>query len=62
MLLNRNLVNIRVGLFGFITLGIYTPLEARVYCSHTFIERPRIWATYLEIRSLIYQSLPVVFA
>ena len=22
------------GLFGFITLGIYTPLEARVYCSH----------------------------
>ena len=21
------------GLFGFITLGIYTPLEARVYCS-----------------------------
>ena len=23
------------GLLGFITLGIYTPLEARVYCSHT---------------------------
>ena len=22
------------GLLGFITLGIYTPLEARVYCSH----------------------------
>ena len=22
-----------VGLPGFITLGIYTPLEARVYCS-----------------------------
>ena len=22
-----------VGLLGFITLGIYTPLEARVYCS-----------------------------
>ena len=21
------------GLLGFITLGIYTPLEARVYCS-----------------------------
>ena len=24
-----------IGLLGFITLGIYTPLEARVYCSHT---------------------------
>ena len=23
------------GLLGFITLGIYTLLEARVYCSHT---------------------------
>ena len=27
---NRNPANIRVGLLGFITLGIYTPLEARV--------------------------------
>ena len=25
--------NIINGLLGFITLGIYTPLEARVYCS-----------------------------
>ena len=25
--------NIRIGLLGFITLGIYTPLEARAYCS-----------------------------
>ena len=25
--------NIPNGLLGFITLGIYTPLEARVYCS-----------------------------
>ena len=31
---NRNPANIRKnGLLGFITLGIYTPLEARVYCS-----------------------------
>ena len=28
---SKHLVN---GLLGFITLGIYTPLEARVYCSH----------------------------
>ena len=33
------------GLLGFITLGIYTPLEARVYCSQYQAERPSIWAT-----------------
>ena len=33
MLLNRNPANIRKWIVGFITLGIYTPLEARVYCS-----------------------------
>ena len=27
---------------GFITLGIYTPLEARVYCSHTRLSCPSI--------------------
>ena len=32
------------GLLGFITLGIYTPLEARVYCSHS-MSGPSIWAT-----------------
>ena len=32
------------GLLGFITLGIYTPLEARVYCSHQ-PSCPSIWAT-----------------
>ena len=32
------------GLLGFITLGIYTPLEARVYCSHR-LSCPSIWAT-----------------
>ena len=26
-------------------LGIYTPLEARVYCSHTGMSGPSIWAT-----------------
>ena len=34
------------GLLGFITLGIYTPLEARVYCSIIIAELPiGIWAT-----------------
>ena len=33
------------GLLGFITLGIYTPLEARVYCSHNCMSCPSIWAT-----------------
>ena len=33
------------GLLGFITLGIYTPLEARVYCSHIRLSCPSIWAT-----------------
>ena len=33
MLLNRNQQTFVNGLLGFITLGIYTPLEARVYCS-----------------------------
>ena len=32
------------GLLGFITLGIYTPLEARVYCS-IGMSCPSIWAT-----------------
>ena len=34
------------GLLGFITLGIYTPLEARVYCSYNnCMSCPSIWAT-----------------
>ena len=51
------------GLLGFITLGIYTPLEARVYCSQKMPEVP------IEMGSCIctahlYTSgfLPVVFA
>ena len=33
MLLKQKPSNIRKWIVGFITLGIYTPLEARVYCS-----------------------------
>ena len=33
MLLKQKPSNIRKWIAGFITLGIYTPLEARVYCS-----------------------------
>ena len=33
MLLKRSQRAFVNGLLGFITLGIYTPLEARVYCS-----------------------------
>ena len=33
ILLKRNQQTFVNGLLGFITLGIYTPLEARVYCS-----------------------------
>ena len=33
ILLNRTQQTFVNGLLGFITLGIYTPLEARVYCS-----------------------------
>ena len=33
LLKNRSQQTFVNGLLGFITLGIYTPLEARVYCS-----------------------------
>ena len=33
MLLKQTQQTFVNGLLGFITLGIYTPLEARVYCS-----------------------------
>ena len=33
MLLNRNPANIRKWIIRFVTLGICSPLEARVYCS-----------------------------
>ena len=44
------------GLLGFITLGIYTPLEARVYCSQ-YCELPIDMGTYLHC-SLIYFWVP----
>ena len=45
------------GLLGFITLGIYTPLEARVYCSHTVRVAHRYGQLYLHC-SLIYFWVP----
>ena len=46
------------GLLGFITLGIYTPLEARVYCSHYFAGvAHRYGQLYLHC-SLIYFWVP----
>ena len=47
------------GLLGFITLGIYTPLEARVYCSHTVRVAHRYGQLYLHC-SLIYSAPSVV--
>ena len=41
------------GLLGFITLGIYTPLEARVYCLHIRRVAHRYGQLYLHC-SLIY--------
>ena len=46
------------GLLGFITLGIYTPLEARVYCSQYCTSCPSIWATSSGHCSLIYFWVP----
>ena len=45
------------GLLGFITLGIYTPLEARVYCSHNCMSVHRYGQLYLHC-SLIYFWVP----
>ena len=42
---NRNPATFVNGLLGFITLGIYTPLEARVHCSQYCMSCPSIWAT-----------------
>ena len=49
------------GLLGFITLGIYTPLEARVYCSQC-MSCPSIWATLSALLINILWFLPAVFA
>ena len=45
------------GLLGFITLGIYTLLEARVYCSHIVRVAHRYGQLYLHC-SLIYFWVP----
>ena len=45
----------------FYYLGIYTPLEARVYCSHS--DCPSIWATLSALLiNILSGFLPVVFA
>ena len=51
------------GLLGFITLGIYNSLEARVYCSTLIgMSYPSIWATLSALLINILLVLPVVFA
>ena len=52
------------GLLGFITLGIYTPLEARVYCSPRTLHELRIdMGNSIYTNSLIYFWVPlIVFA
>ena len=46
--------------FGFITLGIYTPLEARAYCSHTGNELPTGYGQISSALSInILRFLPV---
>ena len=44
------------GLLGFISTGIYTPLEARVCAHNNCMSCPSIWAT--PICSLIYFWVP----
>ena len=60
MLANRNPATFVNGLLGFITLGIYTPLEARVYCSHCNELLHRYEQLYLHHQYTLL--LPVVFA
>ena len=45
------------GLLGFITLGIYTPLEALCIAHNNCMSCPSIWAT-LSALSLIYFWVP----
>ena len=47
------------GLLGFITLGIYTPLEAVCIAHNNCMSCPSIWATLSTI--LIYGFLPKLF-
>ena len=51
------------GLLGFITLGIYTPLEARVNIAQYCMSCPSIWATLSALLiNILLGFLPVVFA
>ena len=50
------------GLLGFITLGIYTPLEARVYCSQYCMSCLHRYKNFILIAHNILGFLPVVFA
>ena len=51
------------GLLGFTISGIYTPPEARVYCSshNNCMSCPSIWATLSALLINILQSLPLFF-
>ena len=64
MLLNRTQQTFVNGLLGFITLGIYIPLEARVYCLYNnCMSCPSIRATLSAPLWLnILLVLPIVFA
>ena len=64
MLLKQKLQQTFVnGLLGFITLGIYTPLEARAcIVSQYCMSCPSIWATLSALLINILLLLPVVFA
>ena len=58
ILLNRNPANIRKWIARFITLGIYTPLEARYIAHNNCMSCPSIWAT---LSTIVYTGfLPVV--
>ena len=62
--IRRNPANIRKWIARFITLGIYTPLEACV-CAHNnnCMSCPSIWATLsTSTRYVATRFLPVVFA
>ena len=62
MLLKQKLANIRNGLLGFITLGIYTPLEALLCAHNNCMSCPSIWATLSALLiNILLGFLPVVF-
>ena len=64
MLLKQKQQTFVNGLLGFITLGIYTPLEAVIIIAHNnCMSCPSIWATlYTLLINILLGFLPVVFA